>query len=70
MSGSVEANTIAAPVAEVRDFLRALAGETRQALFFGVFLDGQEHTVGEAAAAAQASTVQRRVMGTEMYIGP
>lgn len=40
------------PSTAIQDFLRALASETRQRILFQVFLDGQEHTVGDVAQAA------------------
>lgn len=73
------------PTIEMQDFLRALASETRQRILFGVFLDGQEHTVGEVAQAAglgqstasehltalrRAGIMQARRDGKEVYYRP
>jgi ArsR family transcriptional regulator, arsenate/arsenite/antimonite-responsive transcriptional repressor len=35
--------------AALQEFLHGLASETRQRILFQVFLDGQEHTVGQVA---------------------
>jgi DNA-binding transcriptional ArsR family regulator len=73
------------PSIAIQDFLRALASETRQRILFQVFLDGQEHTVGEVAQAAglgqsttsehlaalrRAGIVQARREGKEVYYRP
>jgi ArsR family transcriptional regulator len=34
---------------DLQDFFYGLASENRQKIFFQVFLDGQEHTVGQVA---------------------
>jgi DNA-binding transcriptional ArsR family regulator len=34
---------------DLQEFLHGLASETRQRILFEVFLDGQEHTVGQVA---------------------
>ena len=43
---------MAETLAEVQEFLRALASETRQKILF-LFVDGQERTVGRVAADAR-----------------
>jgi DNA-binding transcriptional ArsR family regulator len=69
----------------IQDFLHALASETRQRILFRVFLDAQEHTVGEVAQAAgvgqstasehlaalrRAGILQARREGKEVYYRP
>jgi DNA-binding transcriptional ArsR family regulator len=73
------------PSSAIQEFLRALASETRQRILFQVFLDGQEHTVGEVAQAAKlgqstasehlaalrrAGILQARREGKEVYYRP
>ena len=73
------------PNSAIQDFLHALASETRQRILFQVFLDGQEHTVGEVAQAAgvgqstasehlaalrRAGILQARREGKEVYYRP
>lgn len=67
------------------EFLKALASETRQNIFFKVFINGGEHTVGEVAeimhlgsstASEQlailkrAGLLQSRKEGKEVYYRP
>lgn len=72
-------------IAQLDPFLKALASETRQRIFFEVLADGQERTVGQIAEAAglgQSTTsehlavlkrgglVQSRREGKEVYYRP
>ena len=71
--------------ADLQDFFYGLASENRQKIFFQVFLDGQEHTVGDVvqqtelgqstvsehlAILKRAGMLTSRKEGKEVYYRP